>query len=161
MSREYTINGAAQTVAGVTTLVAIRPNTNCALEIIRMWAGQSATATSAQQRIQWGRQAAVLPTVVSATPQKMKEGDPVSQIIGGTSLAVGTCGINASAEGGGVKSPIGHDSFNNVSGFLWLPTPDETIVLSPSSALSFYLFFPTAPGSLTGWDFGVVYREIG
>jgi len=161
MSREYTISGGGLTVAGVTTLVAIRPAANCALEILRMWVNQSATATSAQQRIQWGRETfSVAPTFTSATPQKMKEGDPISQIVGGATQAVGTAGINASAEGTSSKSPIGHDSFNNVGGFVWLPTPDETIVLSPSGS-SFYLFFPTAPGSLTLWDFGVAYREIG
>lgn len=161
MSREYTLAAAGQTILGATTLLSIRPATNCALEILRMWIGQSANATSAQQRVQWLRQAAALPTVVSATPQKTKEGDPVSQIVGGTALAAGTCGINASAEGAGTKTPIGDDVFNVLNGWLWVATPAETIILSPASANVFSLFLPVAPSSLANWAFGLTYREIG
>lgn len=161
MARVYNIIGENQTVAGATTLVGIRPGTTSALEILRMWIAQSANATSAQQRVQWGRQAAALATVVSATPTKIIEGDPVSLIAGGTALAAGTCGINASAEGAGVKTPLGGDCFNALSTWVWVPTMEERIVLAPSSASSFYLWFPAAPATLTGWTFGVTYREVG
>jgi hypothetical protein len=161
MSREYTISAAGITVVGATTLVALRPPTNCAIEILRMWINQSANPTSAQQRIEWGRQVAAFQTLTAATPNKHKEGDPISQIVGGTGLAVGTCGVNASAEGAGVKTPIGHDAFNVVSGHLWLPGPDETIILSPSGTSAFYLYFPVAPATLTDWSFGLTFKEIG
>jgi len=161
MSREYTISAAGQTILGATTLISIRPATTCALEILRAWVGQTANATSAQQRVQLLRQAAALPTVVSETPEKMKEGDPVSQIVGGTALAAGTCGINASAEGAGTKTPILEDAFNVLNGWLWVATPAETIILSPGSANVFSLFLPVAPPSTANWAFGLTYRELG
>lgn len=161
-SRVYNIIGQNQTVLGATTLIGLRPGTTCALEILRMWASQNGNATSAQTRISWGMQAAVLATVVAATPTKTQPGaDPASQIVGGTALAAGTCGINASAEGAGVKSPIGEEIFNNLNGWLWQPTPNDTIIIGPGLASSFYTFFTAAPGILTGWSFGITFKEIG
>ena len=161
MAREYTLGAAGQTILGVTTLIGIRPGTTCAIEILRMWAAQSQNATSAQQRIQFVRQVSVFPTVVSATPAKLKEGDPISQIVGGTALAAGTCGVNASAEGAGAKTAILDDAFNVLNGYLWVPTPGETLILSPGSANSFGLYFPVAPTNLANWTFGLNYRELG
>ena len=161
MSRQFNVIANNVTVAGATTLIGIRPSATLALRILRMWVGFNGTATSAQNRIEWGRQAAALATVVSATPTKIVESDPVSGIVGGTALAAGTCGINASAEGAGTKTPIGADTFNSLTGWLWVPTPADVIVLAPSSASSFYLWFPAAPSVLTGWHAGVTFEEIG
>jgi hypothetical protein len=161
MAREYTIDATNQTILGATTLIGIRPGTTAAIQIVRMWVSFNGTPTSAQQRVAWGRQAAALATVVAATPGKVTEGDPVSVITGATNLAAGTCGINASAEGAGVKTQLGSDAFNVLNGWLWVPTPLEVITLAPSSASSFYLWFPSAPAVLTGWTAGVTFREIG
>ena len=161
MSREYTLGAAGQTILGATTLIGIHPGTTCAIEILRMWIAQSQNATSAQQRIQFVRQVTVFPTLVSATPAKLKEGDPISQIVGGTAGAAGTCGVNASAEGAGGKTVIFEDAFNVLNGYLWVPTPGETLILSPASANIFSMFFPVAPANLANWTFGMNFREIG
>jgi len=162
MSRVYSIVGTNLTLANQpVTLAGLRSGTTCALEILRMWISQSANVTSVQQRVEWGTQASAFPTVTGATPAKLWTGDPASQIVSGTGLAAGTCGVNASAEGGGAKSPMGDDSFNVVQGFTWLPTPDETIILSPGLASSFYLFLPVAALTLTGWDVGMTFKELG
>jgi len=163
MSREYTITASNLTLANQpVTLIGLRPGTTCALEILRMWVAQSASVVSAQQRIEWGTQVSAFPTVTGATPVKLKTGDPISQIVSGTGLAAGTCGVNASAEGGGAKSPMGAASFNVVGeGYTWLPTPDETIILSPGLASSFYFFLPVAATTLTGWDVGMTFKELG
>lgn len=160
-ARVYTLSAANQTVLGATTLLSLRPGTTCALEILRMWCGQSANATSNQQRIQVGSQAAAFGTVVSTTPQKTWEGDPISQIVGGAAQAAGTSGVNASAEAAGAKTTRFEEAFNVLNGWLWQPTPRDTIVLSPGSAGAFYVFFPIAPTSLTGWTFGLTFAEIG
>lgn len=162
-NRVYTLNGENQTVAGATTLIGIRGGTTCALEILRIWANQfqSGSPAGSMQRIEVGYQAAVLPTVVAATPQKTAENDPVSQITGGTSLAAGTAGINASAEGAGTKTPKWSEVFHNFNGFLWQPSSSESLVIAPGGASSFYVFFPAAPAILTGWNFGVTFKEWG
>lgn len=162
MSREYTVTGANQTVAGATTLFAIRPTTTTSIEILRLWVSQSANATSAQQRIQVATQAAALPTMtIGVTPQKIKPGDPVSGIVSGTAGAAGTSGINASAEGGGTRTVISDDAFNVLNGWLWVPTPRETIIIPASFASIFVIWFPTAPTTTSGWTFGCTFAELG
>lgn len=161
MSREYVVSGGGITLANqAVTLVFINPGTTASIEILRAWASQSGSTTSAQQRIQFNTQVTVFPTLVSATPAKLKISDPVSLITGGTAGAAGTCGINASAEGAGAKIVLHQDSFNVLNGWLWVPTPAETIIMNAGAASGFGLHLPVAPSSLTNWQFGVVYREL-
>lgn len=159
---EFSVGGSNLTVAGATTLVFINPAAapNVNLEIMRCWVGQSANATSAQQRIELETQVTAFPTLTSATPAKLKRASAASVITGGTAGAAGTAGINASAEGAGAKTAILDDAFNVLNGWLWVPTPRETIVMPAGSASGFGLFFPTAPATLTGWTFGVNYAEV-
>lgn len=159
---EFVVGGENLTVAGATTLVFINPAAapNVNLEIMRCWVGQSANATSAQQRIQLETQVTAFPTLTSATPAKLKRASAVSVITGGTAGAAGTAGVNASAEGAGAKTSIFGDAFNVLNGWLWVPTPRECIVMPAGSASGFGLFFPAAPATLTGWTFGVNYAEV-
>jgi hypothetical protein len=160
--REYQISAGGITVAGATTLVFINPaaapSTN--VEILRCWVGQTANATSAQQRIQLVTQVTAFPTLTTFTPAKLKRTDVVSTIVGGTAGAAGTCGINASNEGAGGKTIIQEDAFNVLNGWLWVPTPAETIVIPAGSASGFGLYFPVAPTNTANWAFGVVFRDI-
>ncbi len=162
MAREFVVSSGGVTVAGATTLVFINPAAapNFNIEILRCWIGQSANATSAQQRAQLETQVTAFPTLTSATPAKLKRADPnVSIITGNPTGAAGTSGINASAEGAGSKTAIFDDAFNVLNGWLWVPTPAETIVMPAGSASGFGLFLPVAPGTLTNWAFGVVFAE--
>ena len=161
MSREYVVSVGGITLANqAVSLVFINPGTGQSLEILRCWASQSANATSAQQRIQTNTQVTAFPTVTSTTPGKLKLSDPVSVIVGGTAGAAGTCGTNASAEGAGAKTVLHNDAFNVLNGWLWVPTPPETIVMNASASAGFGLHFPVAPATLTNWAFGVVFREL-
>jgi hypothetical protein len=160
--REYNVIGGGITLANQpVTLVFIHPGTSAAIKILRAWISQTNSATAAMQRVQFVRQVTAFPTLTSATPQKIKEGDPASGITGGTAGAAGTCGINASAEGAGAKTVIMEDAFNTINGFLWVPTPDEQIICSPGSASGFGLFLPVAAASLSNWSFGVTFAELG
>ena len=160
--REYTVTGAGITLANqAVTLVFINPVAGTTIEILRCWIAQSANATSAQQRVQLNFQATAFPTLTSATPGKTKSGDPASGIVGGTAGAAGTCGINASAEGAGTKTVIIPDGFNVLNGWIWVPTPRETIFVRAADSLGFGLHLPVAPATLTNWIFGVTYAEIG
>lgn len=162
MSREYSVGGGGLTLANqAVTLVFINPGATQGIEILRAWAGQTGTATSAQQRVQTNTQVTAFPTLTSATPSKLKFGDPASNIAGGTAGAAGTCGVNASAEGAGAKSNIIPDTFNNLNGYLWVPTPREIIALGAGIASGFGLHLPVAPGSLTNWQCGVNFGELG
>jgi hypothetical protein len=162
MAREYNVGGGGLTLANqAVTLVFINPAATCGIEILRATAGQTGTATSAQQRCQFNTQPTAFPTLVSATPSKTKFGDPTSAIVGGTAGAAGTCGINASAEGAGVKANIIPDTFNNLNGYLWVPTPREIIAIGAGNTSGFGFHLPVAPGSLTNWQCSVNFGEMG
>lgn len=161
MSRVYTVGSGGIALANAdVTLVFINPGTTHSIEILRAWASQSANATSAQQRVQLVTQVTAFPTLTTYTPRKHRLSDPASVIVGGTTGAAGTSGINASAEGAGAKSVILEDAFNVLNGWLWVPTENETIILNASAASGFGLYFPVAALTLTNWAFGVTFREL-
>lgn len=168
MAREFTFgsNSATTTlgltVLGATTLNFLNPAAapNFNIEFLRHWVGQSANATSAQQRIGAVTQVTAFPTLTSVTPVKLKKADPNASIItGNTTGAAGTCGINASVEGGGAKTLFWDDVFNVLNGFLKVPMAPETEVMPAGFASGFNLWFPTAPTTLSGWNWGQNYRE--
>jgi len=161
--REFKISSGGVTVAGATTLIFVNPAAavNPNLQFLRFWVGQSANATSAQQRIQIETQVTAFPTLTSATPTKVRETDANASVItGGTAGAAGTAGTNASAEGAGAKTAVHDDAFNVLNGFLFVPTPPETIVKAAGSSSGLGLFFPVAPATLTNWAFGLAFAEI-
>lgn len=165
MSREYTISADAQTVVAAPQLVHMNPAaggaTASGFEILRCWASQRANATSAQQGIRTVTKVTAFPTLVTVTPSLTKLGDPASKLVGGTTGAAGQCGINSSANGAGAELGLYPDNFNVLNGWLWVPTPAETIVLMPGGTSSFALQFTSTPGTLTSWSWGVAYREVG
>ena len=163
MSKSYSFGGdgltlanQAVTLAFIHNAAAVSPN----LYVLRMWASQAGSATSAQQRIEAETQVTAFPTLVSATPRNLNRSDTVASLIaGGTAGAAGTCGINASAEGAGAKTVMFGDNFNVLNGYLWVPTPAEVIELPAGDASGFGLFLPAAAASLSNWAAGMNYRE--
>ena len=150
-----------QTVAGAAaTLVWVNPGVDASLEILRCWVSQAANATSAQQRVTLQTQVTAFPTLTSTEPERTAPLDAISTIVGATTGAAGTCGTDATAEGGGAVSVLFPDAFNALNGWLWVPTPGETILMSASLASGFGLHFPVAPTTLTNWNAGIVYREL-
>lgn len=161
--REFALSAGGITVAGATTLIFLNPAAapNLNIEFTRFWIGQSANATSAQQRVQLETQVTAFPTLTSTTPKKLKPADPNASIIaGGTAGAAGTAGTNASAEGAGAKTQIFDDVFNVLNGWLHVPTPPETIIMPAGFASGLGLFLPVAPATLTNWAFGELFREV-
>jgi len=162
MAREYSLAAAGITLANqAVTMAFFNPVAGTVVEVLRCWVAQSANATSAQQRVQLNTQVTVFPTLTSQAPAKLKTGDPASGITGGTAGAAGTSGINASAEGAGAKTVIWADAFNVLNGWLWVPTPRETIMVQGAASAGFGLHVPVAPATLTNWAFGLVLAEIG
>ena len=160
MARTYTVAGANLTLANqAVSLVFVNVGTTTSLEFLRMWASQSSSNNTAQQRVQINTQVSAFPTLTSQTPAKNWLLDPASQITGGSAGAAGTSGVNASAEGAGAKTILYPDAFSIVNGWLWVPTPPETYTLNAGAASGMGLHFPAAPGSLGNWNAGMVFRE--
>jgi hypothetical protein len=160
MARTYAVPAANITLANqAVTLVFCNVGTTTSLEFLRMWASQSSSNNTAQQRVQINTQVSAFPTLTSQTPTKQWLLDPASQITGGSAGAAGTAGINASAEGAGAKTILYPDAFSIVNGWLWVPTPAETLTLNAGAASGMGLHFPAAPGSLGNWNAGLIFRE--
>jgi hypothetical protein len=160
MPRTYTVAGANLTLSNqAVSLVFVNVGTTTSLEFLRMWASQSSSNNTAQQRVQINTQVSAFPTLTSQTPGKNWLLDPASQITGGSAGAAGTSGVNASAEGAGAKTILYPDAFSIVNGWLWVPTPAETYTLNAGAASGMGLHFPAAPGSLGNWNAGQVFRE--
>jgi hypothetical protein len=162
-SRVYCVRADNVTVAtgAPLTLAFINPSSTIGIEILRCTVSQRANTTSAQQGIQLHTQVTAFPTLTTNTPAKMNLSDPASGIVGGTAGAAGTAGTNASAEGAGTKTVLFNDNFNVLNGWLWIPTPAETITLNAGAAAGFGMAFSVQPSTLTGWSWSVVYRELG
>lgn len=160
--REYIVAAANVTLANqAVTVVFTNVGATCSIEFLRMWLSQSSNNNTAQQRCQINTQVTAFPTVTAQTPAKTKLLDPASQIVGGAAGAAGTAGVNASAEGAGTKTVLYPDAFSIVNGWLWVPTPPETLMLNAGGASGMGLHLPAAPGSLGSWNGGQVYRELG
>ncbi len=165
--REFAISFDNQTISGTFTAIFVQPTTapSTNLEFLRYWVGQSANATSAQQRIEIDTQVSSWPTAMSsATINKLKPQDAASNITGHSSPALGNAGyVNSSTpqvEGAGAKTIVWNDAFNVLNGWLHVPTPPETRTLPASFASGQGLFFPVVPTTTTGWAAGLVFREI-
>lgn len=160
---EYTVGGAHLTVANqLVSLTQIMPVAapGANIEILRNWISQAANATSAQQRVEITTQVAAFPTTaVSATPASLKRAQAASGITGATTIAAGKSGINVGTEGAGTKTSIFSDAFNVLNGYLWVPTPAETLIFPAGSLSAFVMQFPAAPTTLTGWSWGTNFRE--
>jgi hypothetical protein len=101
----------------------------------------------------------VTQALTGATPRKTKILDQASQISSGATGAVGTAGVIATTTVGTLSEVI-LDNFNVLNGWLWVPTPRETIVMN-ATANAFGLYFPVAPSPTTGWSAGLVFAELG
>jgi hypothetical protein len=161
--RVYTVAMKNQTIVADATLVIIHTESTAKaagseIEILRCWASQVGTDTSDQIGILLGTKASAFGTYTSTTPGPHVLGGPASGIVGGTAGAEGTAGTDAAAEGAGTVTDLINDSFNNLNGYLWIPTPEERIFVAADTA--FIMKIVGTPTSLTGWSAGVTYREV-
>lgn len=161
MGCSYSIYFENLTVTGAITLAAVRPPTDRCVKLVRAWLGQNGTATSKNLAISIGTKGSAYPTLTSFTPKKIDGLSPASAIVGGTGLAAGTAGINASAEGAGTFTSIVSDVFNNLNGWLWVSGPREIIRIPASSTDGLVMKFLEAPsvGYQDGWYGGLIFEE--
>lgn len=159
-ARVYMVTMKNATIVGANTLAFINPGASQGFRVLRAWCSQYGTATSQQLGVQLSTQVTAFPTLTSATPAKLSTGDPASNITGGTAGAAGTAGVNASAEGAGAKTVLVVDSFNNLNGWIWVPTPDEQIIMPAGASSGLGLFLISTPTTLTSWNAGITYQEL-
>jgi hypothetical protein len=152
-----------QTIIASADLVIIHTDSTLAtggsnIRILRAWCAQTATETSEQLGIQLALQASAFGTYTATTPAPHFVGGRVSGITGATTGAEGTAGTDASANAAGTKTPIVVDGFNNLNGWLWVPTPEERIVLPADTAIVLAMIGTAT--TLTNWSAGITYEEL-
>lgn len=163
MAGTYNVSMSNLTVVASATLAAIRAATAITsrasiLEILRVVISQQGTSLSQQLGVILGQKASAFGTYVSATPSPRILGGAASGIAGGTTGAAATAGVNASAEGAGTVTNYFVDAFNNLNGYLWVPTPEERIIV-PLDTM-FIVKLVGTPTTLTGWNLDVTFDEL-
>jgi len=169
--REYILGSVAATtttgitITGASTLNYLWPAAAPAANIsfIRHAVGQAANATSAQQRVQVGFKTPTGGTgFITTSPAALKKIDPASSLAGAAVPAIGKCGtgISTDTEATGTITTLIDDNFNVLNGYLFVSTPPEAIVAPAGSAQLYQFWFPTAPGTVTGWNWYEVFAEI-
>lgn len=161
MSYQYSLNFEAASVAAATTLIAIRPGAAFGLKLLRVWATQNGSATSAQNRILIGFQdsGGGAPSGLTAfTPRKLDSKDVASLYTGGTAAAAGTCGVLTTTLGAGTLTTRINEAFNSLTGFLWTPAFEE-IRLRPGSTDILVVRAPEAWAPNGGWEGGLIFGE--
>jgi hypothetical protein len=108
--------------------------------------------------IQIGTKASAFGTYTSATPQPHMLGGAASGIAGGTAGAAATSGTDASAEGAGTFTPRFEEGFNNLNGYIWVPTPEERLIILPDQAVALKLH--GTPTTLTNWHAFITFAEL-
>jgi hypothetical protein len=165
--RTYVVSGDNLTVANAanTKLVFLNPSAGGAgvpgFEVLRAWVGQRGSVNSNQQGVAVGTKVTAFPTLTAATPAKTSLGLQTANLVGNTTGAAGTAGINSSVDGGGAETNVYPDNFNVITGHLFVPTQEERMQFMPGGTSGFFYRFTSTPASLVGWSFGVAYREIG
>lgn len=151
MGRLYTIKHDNIAVAGAITIMQLKAGPNSICKIHRISLSQSGSTTSAQVRIQVLRKSGAA-TVTSFTPLQMDAGDGAAKSVGGVSAT----GITATVEGTNTDILL-TETFNALTGWLYLPTPEERIIVGAAGILG--VTFPVNPAlTITG---ELVFEEIG
>jgi hypothetical protein len=147
LGNPYKITNTATHSTAITILQA-RAHSTRALVVIRAWVECAAT-TAASATVQLIRQTtAGTMTTLSPGPLPMRPNVPTAGMTAGhTATAEPTAG-----------DVLVHESFNVVNGWLWLPTPDEQIVIPAAGFLG--IKFSVAPASQT-WVYGMNLVEVG
>ena len=131
-----TVDGGTLTAA-ITTLIEFTAPATKSVLVTRAWISQRSNTTSAQQAVQILRRSTASTNVGTALTNPLDAGDTA---FGGTARALATVLGTA----GAVLVP---DSFNWQNGWLWLPVPEERIIVPGGGFLSLHL--PVAPAALT------------
>lgn len=146
------INGLS--VSTAKTLVQIKAGSLRAVCLVRGWLAQSTSTSSGQLRIQLNRKTTAA-TVTSFTPIKLAPGAGAADAVGGTSAT----GTNATSEGtdGEILLP---DVCNVLTGWLWVPTPEDRIIVPAGGIVALKLPSapPDPPMTFSG---GLMFMEIG
>lgn len=146
--RKYTVGVNAVAVTTAKDLIRISAPATMVLCVTRAWVTQSGNVTSEQARAIIQR-ASDAQSGTTETPDKLEVGDPAATF---------TC-ESITTDHTLTANPLEDEGFNWVSGFLWVPAPEERIWVPPSGRL--VLRLPIAPSASKTVSAGFNVLEIG
>jgi len=155
--RVYTVTLKEQGVISGTqtgTLIQLKSGANVVCVILRASITQSNITASTMQNVQI-RRTTTAGTVTSQTPILTDKGDAAANSAGGAAAT----GVNATAEGTGGDVLYAAD-FNLLNGWLYVPVPEERIIVGPANPY-LGIFLPTVPSSSVTMSATLVFGEIG
>jgi len=141
----YTSRLDATSVSSAATLVQVNAPSNAALKILRAWISVCTVSSCALQARLSRRTTGG--TGTSFTPIRHDPWDVSTSA---------TATVNHSAEGS-LGDVIIRDTFNVLNGLLYLPIPEERIIVPPGCALS--LDLPVAPDNASSLNAGITWSE--
>lgn len=146
--RRYSVQVNAAAVTTAKDLIRVTAPSTMTLCVIRAWVGQSGNVTSENARVLVQR-ASDSQSGTSETPQALEVGDPAATFTAATLTADHTL----------TGDPMVDEAFNWVSGYLWVPAPEERIWVPPSGKL--VLRLAAAPSASKTVSAGLMVIEVG
>lgn len=141
----YVARFEATSISTARTMVQVNAAATRALEIIRVWVSFSTTTSTATE-------VRLKQTTTAGT------GSAFTVIrIAGESTATASATTNHTAEGS-LGDVYIREYVNQLNGYLYLPVPEERIIVSPSGR--FAVEFPSAPSAVTV-SAGIIWGELG
>lgn len=150
----YTLRHSA-TVSTAISVLQIKAGANGPVELLRAVLSQSSSTTSAQAIAQLVRCSAGATVTTAVAGTHLFKNNPVWPT---SDLALGTTSTGVIATSEGTETDvILSQPFNILTGFEWLPTPEEQIIVPVNGFIK--LKFGAAPTSAT-WNARLVFREL-
>jgi len=145
----YTVRMAPTSQAAAKTLVTVTAPATTILVLLRAWVAQKTLTASELMRILLQR-ASAAGTSTAVTPEKHQPSD---------SVFGGVAGVNHTVEPTYTGIPFNNEQVNVLNGFVWVPMPEERIIVPPSGIIGLRL--DTAPSGASDFTAGLVFGEIG
>src|SRR3990167_3253759 len=138
---------------GLTHWIQIATPSATSIELLRVEIGIEDSTTSQQETLELTRRTtnSTLPNVSERTP--LNPNDPITQLAG-TSI---TNAIGIATGTGSFGASIMRWNFNVLNGLLYVPVPEERVLLANSN---FYTFQFTASPADNIWSGHIIYREL-
>lgn len=143
------------TISTQISALQLKPGTNGPAEILRAALSQSNYTTNSQTKAGLRRKSAAATVTTAVAGTHLMKQNPVNPT---SDASLGTSATGVTASGEGTDSDLATArGFNVLSGYEWLPTPEERIMVPQSGFMA--LQFQSAPPS-ADWLSEMVFREL-
>lgn len=152
----YTLQNGGVTISGAISALQLKAGTNGPLEILRAWATQANTTTSAALSVGLVRKTAAATVTAASAGTHLLKNNPLNPT-SDCSLGTSATGYTATAEGTDGEVCVPARGCNALSGWEWVPVPEERIIV-PQGGIVAVKFFDAPPAAK--WYCGIVFREL-